>query len=99
MADYIRRSAKEILGSSRRSGNKMEGVWWWNEEVKERVKEKKEAYTEVMSSGSDEERETKSIRYKAAKKVAKEAMALAKRLAFDRLYSRLGDQGGGEGSF
>ena len=27
-ADCIRRSAKDILGSSRRSGNKMEGSWW-----------------------------------------------------------------------
>jgi len=31
MVDCIRRLAKEILGSSRRGGNKMEGVWWWNE--------------------------------------------------------------------
>jgi len=27
MADCIRRSAKEILGSSRRGGNKMKGAW------------------------------------------------------------------------
>ena len=88
MADCIRRSVKEIMGSSRRGGNKMEGAWWWNEEVKEKVMEKKEAYAKVMNSGSDEEREIKSIRYKAAKKVAKRAVAVAKSLAFDRLYHR-----------
>ena len=43
MAKYIRRSAKEILGTSRRGDKKMKRVWWWNEEVKEKVKEKKEA--------------------------------------------------------
>jgi len=94
IADCIRRSAKEILGSSRRGGNKMEGAWWWNEEVKEKVREKKEADAKVMNSGSDEERETKSIRYKEAKKVAKKAMSVAKSLAFDRLYHRLGPKEG-----
>jgi len=50
MADCIRKSAKEILGTSRRGGNKIKGVWWWNEEVKEKVKEKKEAYADFMNS-------------------------------------------------
>jgi len=94
LVDCIRRSAKEILGSSRRGGNKMEGAWWWNEEVKEKVKEKKEAYVEVMNSGSDEEREIKSIKYKAAKKVAKRAVAVAKSLAFDRLHIDWGPRRG-----
>ena len=55
-ADYIRRSAKKVLGTSRRGGNKMKGVWWWNEEVKEKVREKKEAYADFMNSGADEKR-------------------------------------------
>ena len=28
MAKCIRRSAKEIFGTSRRGGNKMKGAWW-----------------------------------------------------------------------
>ena len=28
IADCIRSSAKEILGTSRRGGNKMKGAWW-----------------------------------------------------------------------
>jgi len=70
MVDCIRRSAKETLGFSRGGGNRMEGTWWWNEAVKEKVKAKKEAYAEFMSSSSEEEREQKKIRYKVAKKVA-----------------------------
>ena len=57
MAECIRRSTKEILGTSRRGGNKMKGAWWWNKEVKEKVKEKKEAYANFMNSGADEERD------------------------------------------
>jgi len=43
MAECIQWSAKEILGTSRRGGSRMKGAWWWNEEVKEKVTEKKEA--------------------------------------------------------
>ena len=56
LADCIRRSAKEILGSSRKIGCKMKGARWWNDEIKEKVKEKKEAYAIFMNSGSNEER-------------------------------------------
>jgi len=69
-------------------------AWWWNEEVKKKVNEKNEAYIDVMNSGSDEDRETMSIRYKAARKVAKKAVAVAKNLTFDRLYHRLGTKEG-----
>jgi len=51
MADCIRRSAKEVLGTSRRGDYKMKGVWWWKEEVKEKIREKKEAYADFMNSG------------------------------------------------
>ena len=37
----------------------MEGAWWWNEEIKEKVKAKKEAYAEFMRSSSEGEREQK----------------------------------------
>ena len=90
MADCIRRSAIEVLGTSRRGGHKMEGAWWWNEEVKETVREKKKAFAVFMNSGADGDRDVSRARYKAVKKVAKKAVAVAKSLAYDRLYRRLG---------
>jgi len=72
----------------------MEGAWWWNEEVNEKVREKKEAFAVFMNSGADGERDVSRARYKAAKKVAKKAVAVAKSLAYDRLYRRLGTKEG-----
>ena len=47
-----------------------------------------------MSSSSEGERELKKIGYKAAKKVARRVVAVAKTQAFDRLYHRLGTKKG-----
>ena len=41
MAECIRRLAKKILGTTRTGCNKMKAAWWWNEEGKETVEEKK----------------------------------------------------------
>jgi len=34
----------------------MKGAWWWNEEVREKVKKKKEAYTAFVNGAIDEEK-------------------------------------------
>jgi len=44
-----------------------------------------------MNSGIDEEKESSRVRYKAAKKVAKKAGAVAKSMAYDRLYQKTRD--------
>ena len=64
----------------------MKGAWWWNEEVKEKVKKKKEAYAAFVNSETDEEKEINRGRYKVAKKVAKKVIATAKSRAYDKLY-------------
>jgi len=89
MEKCIQRSTKKILGTSRRGGNKIKGAWWWNEPIKEKVKEKKEAYTAFMNSRTDEEKESSRVRYKAVKKAAKKVVAVAKSTAYDRLYQKL----------
>ena len=89
MVECIQRSANKILGTSRRGGTKMKGAWWWNEKVKEKVKEKTEAYATFINSGMDEEKEISRVRYKAAKKVAKKVVAVVKSMTYNRLYQKL----------
>jgi len=52
MAQCIQRSAKEVLGVSRGGGGIRSGSWWWNEEVREKFKEKQKAYAAFRSCTS-----------------------------------------------
>jgi len=61
----------------------MKGAWWWNKEVKEKVNEQKEAYTAFINSAMIEEKEIGRVRYKAAKRVTKKAVAVANSMTYD----------------
>jgi len=86
MAQYIRRSAREVLGVSRGGGGRRSGSWWWNEKVREKVHEKQKAYAALSSCTSEEEKGVREALYKDAKKLAKKAVAVATNNAYDRLY-------------
>ena len=52
------------------------------------------AYASFMNSETDEEKENSRVRYKATKKVAKKAIVVAKSMAYDGLYQKLGTKEG-----
>ena len=60
-------------------------TWWWNEEVQESIKEKKEAKKALDKTRNEN---TKKI-YKEKKSKAKKAVAMAKERVYDDLYARL----------
>ena len=96
MAECIQRSARDVLGVSERGTGRMRGSWWWSEEVKVMVKlkEKQEKYNALVGSGMDEEKEPNRIQYGITKKEAKNAVAVAKNNAYERLYQRLNSKEG-----
>jgi len=74
MTYCIRRSAREVLGVSREGSRRMQGAWWWNEEVKGNVKAKQEKFKALMESRTEEEVEFNKVQYRNAKKEAKRAV-------------------------
>ncbi|XP_046841927.1 uncharacterized protein LOC124436045 [Xenia sp. Carnegie-2017] len=70
----ILEAAKETLGVSRGGKYIEKESWWWNEEVQEAVKNKKEAFKRWKRSGLEEDRET----LREMNKISKEKCAIVR---------------------
>ena len=83
--EMLRKTAETVLGVTfgKRKGDRE--TWWWNEEVQESIKEKKEA---KKTWDKIRDKNTKKV-YKEKKSKAKKAAAMAKGRAYDNLYARL----------
>jgi len=74
MAQCICRSAREVLGISKGGEGSKSGAWWWNEELREKVKEKQRAYAALNICATEEEKQVREVVYKDAKKLAKKRL-------------------------
>ena len=81
----LRKTAETVLGVTfgKRKGDRE--TWWWNGEVQESIKEKKEAKKAWDKIRNEN---TKKI-YKEKKNKAKKAVVMAKGRAYDNLCARL----------
>ena len=82
----ILKAGQEVLGMS--TGRRPPGdreSWWWNEEVKEAIRAKKEAKKKWATSGRQEDRDS----YRRANKAANKEVARSKAHAMDEAYKEL----------
>ena len=83
-AEMLRKTAETVLGLTFGKRKEDKETSWWNEEVQNSIKEKKEA-KKAWDKVRDEN--TKKV-YKEKKSKAKKAVAMAKGRAYDDLYAR-----------
>ena len=81
----LRKTAETVLGVTFGKSKGDRETWWWNEEVLESIKEKKEAKKAWNKIRGEN---TKKM-YKEKKSKANKAVTMAKGHAYDNLYARL----------
>ena len=81
----LRKTAETVLGVTFGKRKRDRETWWWNEEVQNSIKEKKEA---KKAWDKIRDKNTKKL-YKEKKCKAKKAVAMAKGRAYGDLYARL----------
>jgi Leucine-rich repeat (LRR) protein len=90
MPTYIRKMASEEFGVIKGGKRETKKTWWWNENVQNTIKEKKECFRRMHLDRSVDNIE----RYKVTKKTAKRAVSEAMNQMYDGLYQRLGTKKG-----
>ena len=92
------RIAKEELGVSRGGKYLEKESWWWNSEVQEVVREKKEAFKRWKTARREEDQDQDQERiaeeeYRKKNKEAKVEVAKAKEKAYEEVYKDLEENG------
>ncbi|KAJ2943370.1 hypothetical protein O0L34_g12180 [Tuta absoluta] len=79
------KAANMILGRTKPGRRTSKETWWWNVDVQAALKIKKEAFKVWQTTGTDEDRD----KYRAEKRNARKAVAIARHRATGDLYSAL----------
>lgn len=84
-AEMLRKAGEKVLGMMSGKQNNAKETWWWNEEVQEKIKEKKAAKRNWDMLQDADSRE----KYKESRKNAGRAVAKSKEKAYKELYDKL----------
>jgi hypothetical protein len=86
MSTCIRKVALEEFGVIKGGKRETKETWWWNENVQNAIKEKKECFRRMHLDRSVDNIEW----YKVVKKTTKRAVSEVRGQIYDGLYQRLG---------
>ena len=86
----VTRAAAETCGATKGWKHLERHTWWWNEEIQESLRRKKDAFKKWQMQGEDELKEA----YKNTKREAKAAVAKAKNEAYKEWYDKMGTEEG-----
>ncbi|KAI5737192.1 hypothetical protein M8J76_010962 [Diaphorina citri] len=81
--------ARSHLGTSKGKLKTEKETWWWNSDVKEAIKKKKEAYKKWAKETNEELKENLRWAYKIEKKISKRIVAKAQDEAKEKLCDEL----------
>ncbi|XP_047485916.1 uncharacterized protein LOC125036999 [Penaeus chinensis] len=90
LSGVVRETAVEVLGRTSGRKGKKEETWWWNTEVQDAIRAKREKKKERDLNRCEET----IVAFKEANKKAKREVAKAKSKAYEELYSSLDGQDG-----
>ncbi|XP_047492419.1 uncharacterized protein LOC125041473 [Penaeus chinensis] len=89
LSGVVRETAVEVLGRTSGRKGKKEETWWWNTEVQDAIRDKREKKERDLNRC-----EETIVAFKEANKKAKREVAKAKSKAYVELYSSLDGQDG-----
>ncbi|KAI3810563.1 hypothetical protein L1987_20182 [Smallanthus sonchifolius] len=89
MATTVTQAAKETLGVTLGATRGHQESWWWNEEVRSKIKDKQQRFKEMLQCSNGEEIMTLRENYRQAKREAKKAVSEAKNFAYETMYRKL----------
>jgi hypothetical protein len=90
MSTCIRKVASEEFRVTKGGKHETKETWWWNKNVQNTIKEKKECFRRMHLDRSVDNVE----RYKVVKNTVKRAVSKTRGQMYDRLYQRLGTKVG-----
>ena len=87
LAEKSRSIARTELGetSEKATASNKRGAWWWNQEVQEKLKNKRKAEKAWDTTRDD----ASKLAYKTARKEAKREVAKTRNKKYEKLYERL----------